>query len=197
MFSPFFKPTASSNSNVSEQNFQGVNLKVYPMLGNLQPETFKYKRLMRSDQFSPYSILTYSNLDTNDINDPAIGDAKVHNSLGGWFLFVIRVKMPHAIFVRRDPNDAVKPWKQSKGALSDRGHSSVAASGEAVLWGGCLFLEEGRVIKWDNDSGHYKCGKNLGFAALKQLALNQTQFALASDGSRLLPEDSFHERPND
>jgi hypothetical protein len=178
---------------------EGVCLSAFSYEGNLQTEAFKDKRLALID--GNYLIITL------------VADTKSPSKIPtGWWDFVISVETPKVLHVRRSrlqgaesrANDKYKldlvKRKEKMTSLAGRGHSSIA-QGRAVLFAGTIFfggdmvvspkVNPGELIRWTNQSGHYKVGLNLRGAELDRLIAAQTSTVVDSAGGRMLPMDKF------
>ena len=191
------------------------NLAVYSMVGNLQTEPFRDKRLTRKDRSSPYYILQVGSED-RDRTSPEL----IHNNTRlafGWYDFVIELRLPGVVFVRRSywNKDLRTKFKQKNtpGPGATRGHSSIAEGRNVVFAGELLFggdeaLQQfyvkhdkdnpygqsppGDLIKWTNKSGHYKvCNQFSTDQGKIDHAMSQTRLLVTDSGDPMLPRNKF------
>ena len=190
------------------------NLAVYSMIGNLQTEPFRDKRLKQGDSSSPFYILQISSEDRGPMEPMLTYKGRL---AVGWYDFVIELRTPNIAFVRRSywNRDLRAKFKQktTPGPGATRGHSSIAM-GQSVIFAGELFFggdealqqyyekhdksnkygksSPGELIKWTNKSGHYKVCDQFGTDQGKiDHAMSQTRLLVTDSGEPMLPKNKF------
>jgi len=186
-----------AQSKFEDINVDGATLRAYMMVGSLQDEPFKDKRLLRKTPDSKYEIVT---------TKPESGPISTEKTLHGWYDFVIMVDEPRTVYLRRERFAAdARSREKYKGDSKTiglkvkqhamRGHSSIARGGP-VLFAGSVYFDKGELSTWENKSGHYLVAQDIfdykGAQATIQHAAEQTQFAMTMDNAaRLLPINLF------
>jgi hypothetical protein len=167
-------------------------LTVYGMVGTLQTEAFKDKRLKRNAQ-GLYEAVTYA----GKTRKYDYFDAKFATGL---YDFVVTTKNPDVCWIRREKSDRARKYASDPNRkVGDRGHSAIAQGGDVLFAGSLMFgggvttgdKPAGELLWWENKSGHYFCGKQIADDARRKHIEQQTKYLTCPDGSRLLPMDKL------
>jgi hypothetical protein len=168
-------------------------------LGARQNEPFKPKRLILRRQEDLYEVTVWA----GDLeNDPRTRTGVAH----GLYDFAVVVGQPGICWVRREYSDRYEKYGDRKSKPgAERGHTSISRGQRVYLAGTLLFgggphtkpSLRGKLITWENRSGHYRCGNGLLGAPLLKIMEEQTRYLRAFDGTLLLPMDKFQEWDGD